>query len=160
MLLEVAPRLFAALPLESQSTTRYCAGIHLLSFLCVLRLGEKLRFATCGFMRVLVLRRSPASGILCRVAESPVRNAAAAAETQLFRWPSKKALLEEFGLHQGCDSRGGVTNAKGSLDLGARRRASEQPFPTPRHSGNFSYWDSVGRGDFLGMPGGEQLLKK
>ncbi|CDI80305.1 hypothetical protein EAH_00050500, partial [Eimeria acervulina] len=58
--------------------------------------GEKLRFVTSGFMRLLVMRRSPASGILCRIAEAPMRNAAIAAESQLFRWPGVKELLNSF----------------------------------------------------------------
>lgn len=84
--------------------------------------GEKLRLATCGFIRLLVLRRSPASGILCRVAEAPVRNAAAAAETQIFRWPSKKELQREFNQHQQPGASGGMIELKCSMDPGARRQ--------------------------------------
>lgn len=85
--------------------------------------GERLRFATCGFLRLLVLRRSPASGILCRVTEAPVRNAAAAADTQLFRWPSRKELLDEFRHNRQTDGKGGATESKGRMDPGLRRQA-------------------------------------
>lgn len=90
-------------------------------------LGERLRFATCGFLRLLVLRRSPLSGILCRVAEAPVRNAAAAADTQLFRWPSKQELLDEFRHYRETDSKEDLTEYRGSMDRGLRRRAYRLP---------------------------------
>ncbi|KAL8447909.1 hypothetical protein Emed_004204 [Eimeria media] len=85
--------------------------------------GEKLRFATCGFLRLLVLRRSAASGVLYRVAESPVRNAAAAAETQLSRWPSRERLLKELHQRQQEGAACEMPDTKADLDAGARRQA-------------------------------------
>ncbi|OEH80427.1 hypothetical protein cyc_06385 [Cyclospora cayetanensis] len=76
--------------------------------------GERLRFATCGFVRLLVLRRSSASGILSRVAEAPVRNAAVAAETQLFKWPSKKELIDDIARQAECQDTSGVDTSKGT----------------------------------------------
>ncbi|KAL8453884.1 hypothetical protein Emag_001692 [Eimeria magna] len=104
-----------------QKTQEY--GVCSLALLSLDSAGEKLRFATCGFLRLLVLRRSGASGVLCRVAESPVRNAAAAAETQLFRWPSKEELLKELHQQQQEGAACGTPDNKADLDAGSRRQA-------------------------------------
>ncbi|KAL8437173.1 hypothetical protein ACSSS7_001152 [Eimeria intestinalis] len=104
-----------------QKTQEY--GACSLALLSLDSAGEKLRFATSGFLRLLVLRRSNASGVLCRVAESPVRNAAAAAEAQLFRWPSKEELLEKLYQHQQEEAASEISNIKADLDAGTRRQA-------------------------------------
>ncbi|KAL8271254.1 hypothetical protein Esti_004820 [Eimeria stiedai] len=104
-----------------QKTQEY--GMCSLALLSLDNAGEKLRFATCGFLRLLVLRRSGASGVLCRVAESPLRNAAAAAETQLFRWPSKEKLIEELYQQQQEGTASERSNIKADLDAGTRRQA-------------------------------------
>ena len=91
--------------------------------------GEKLRFVTSGFMRLLVMRRSPASGILCRIAEAPMRNAAIAAESQLFRWPGVKELLNSFNTNNAVldsspwkrEQEKRQKKKKAGADLGARR---------------------------------------
>lgn len=94
--------------------------------LCLLSLddaGEKLRFATCGFVRAIVLRRSPASGVLCRLAEAPVRDAASAAEMQLFKWPSKQELVDELLREHQLGKSEGVDKAKDHMDPGTRKQA-------------------------------------
>lgn len=88
-------------------------------------LGEKLRFATCGFVRAIVLRRSPASGVLCRLAEAPVRDAASAAETQLFKWPSKQELLNELSKEHQFEKSEKVDKPKDNMDPGARKSARD-----------------------------------
>ena len=76
-------------------------------------------------MRLLVLRRSAASGILCRIAEAPVRNVAIATESQLFKWPSVKELLNKSNTDNASFrrreyARSEKTNKVG-VDKGARK---------------------------------------
>lgn len=106
-----------------QTTEKGCCSLGVLS---MDESGEKLRFATSGFMRLLVLRRSAASGILCRIAEAPVRNVAIATESQLFKWPSVKELLNKSNTDNASFrrreyARSEKTNKVG-VDKGARKQ--------------------------------------
>ncbi|KAL8434246.1 hypothetical protein Efla_002011 [Eimeria flavescens] len=98
-------------------------GVCSLALLSLDNAGEKLRFTSCGSLRVMVMRRSRASGVLYRLAQSPWTNAAAAAETQLFRWPSKGELLNVFSKHKQPSIKFAGTDSEAAVDAGTRRQA-------------------------------------
>lgn len=114
-----------------------CCHVLFKFFLLVARSGERLRFATCGFVRILVLRRSLNSGLFYRVAESPVRDAAAAAETQLYRWPSREEVLAELRRLQERNPGCRASKPKEPMDPGIRRCAYDLPGFAPTSHGNF-----------------------
>lgn len=61
--------------------------------------AEKLHVASCGFVRVVIFRRSRASGLLFRVAESPTQSWDSAYEGEICKWPllSRPSVVDLAG---------------------------------------------------------------